>query len=879
MASLGLLGLYALSRSIAGNKQRDREKEAMKPVTYVRVDNKTVQLDEDNPDHKNAPVIGVKIGNNFISEPERFTPAVRDASGETVTVDEYRSRALENIEKAATSRDFGASLSTDPEKIPEMLGPKIVIPPVIGNISSRGGFKPIQTGTASKSAVVGGYDDKGKFTGWMSLTDYSAAYPNKQPTLQAMQEGNNISSLDKFKGLPDSSKQKASNTKGITSPVFTRILKNNDGPDQVEKYTIGSANTTVFGQLSDIHSKFTKYSHEFVGKKTNNPDVVKMRNFLVGLMVKDSIIDPVEGTDPSLAMSINYQDGVAYLKKFPEFKKIPGMIPALQFAQNRIAEDTLGKALQNIDNPLDENTSLPGQAKVGNNVFNFTVTFPHTLTKKNDLKDTATFIANDRVPQGSTEAQKNAAVEPLIEYVRKVDNMGNTRGVMKGEDGKKIPKPANQQHKLIFYNTLRTTPAAIGKGSLYPVFKKVVAPRMFRAKFGDVKTSVDDEQDIKNIYATDIATLPNGYQIGHRIIMNNQEGEVTNDDNTTLEKKIYDQFKQNQFVTTKTIQDFYADATNKKLYSATTISLLKRYKATYFNLDGTPNNISTAVGNVIMMKDGILYWLDTIKGAFGDLLPDSKRDDVFAPIKGMKDLRGGELTEQGMLESISENFYKRGKFGRNDTMNAQRQTEMRDIARGMKSSEETTRALAQRAYYRMMIAYQMAAAIQGGTGGRTISDQDVDNILKALGGASLTSSPEKEIAGIDAAMTLMQDIYQFNKHMSGTRAERNAALKHQEFITEGNPNGVMRSPMGITGAEAAVFIANSRGTTMNFGTGGATPDTTSNITDADVLQSYNTRQSIRGEKEYSSIDELKKAIGDTGFESEKQKIIKMSPQK
>ena len=399
MADLGLLGLYALSRSIAGNKQREREKEAMKPVTYVRVGNDTVQFDKDNPDHKNAPVIGVKIGNNFISEPERFTPAVKTPSGEIVTVDEYRGRALENIEKAATSRDFGASLSTDPEKIPEMLGPKIVIPPVIGNISSRGGFKPIQTGTASKSAVVGGYGADGKFTGWMSLTDYSVKYPNQQPTLQAMQENNNISNLDKFKGLPDSSKQKEKNVKGITSPVLTRILKNTNGPDQVEKYTIGSANTTVFGQLSDMHAKFTKYSHEFVGKKTNDPQVVKMRNFLVGLMVKDSIIDPVEGTDPSLAMSINYQDGVAYLKKFPEFKKIPGMIPALQFAQNRIAEDTLSKSLQNIDNPLDENTSLPGQAKVGNNVFNFTVTFPHTLTKKNDLKDTATFVANDRVPQ------------------------------------------------------------------------------------------------------------------------------------------------------------------------------------------------------------------------------------------------------------------------------------------------------------------------------------------------------------------------------------------------------------------------------------------------------------------------------------------------
>ena len=31
-----------------------------------------------------------------------------------------------------------------------------------------------------------------------------------------------------------------------------------------------------------------------------------------------------------------------------------------------------------------------------------------------------------------------------------------------------------------------------------------------------------------------------------------------------------------------------------------------------------------------------------------------------------------------------------------------------------------------------MLAYHIAAAIQGGTGGRTISDQDVQNILNAL---------------------------------------------------------------------------------------------------------------------------------------------------
>tara|TARA_Y100000361_G_C11072462_1_gene296438 strand:- start:179 stop:874 length:696 start_codon:yes stop_codon:yes gene_type:complete len=229
-----------------------------------------------------------------------------------------------------------------------------------------------------------------------------------------------------------------------------------------------------------------------------------------------------------------------------------------------------------------------------------------------------------------------------------------------------------------------------------------------------------------------------------------------------------------------------------------------------------------------------------------------------------------------MLESISETFYKRSDRGRNDRLFEQRKKEMSSIAKELKSDSATTRALAERKYYRMMIAYQMAAAIQGGTGGRTISDQDVDNILKALGGASLLSTPAKELAGIEAAMTLMQDIYQFNKHMSGSQAEKNAALKHMEFITEGNPNGVSRSPMVLNGLTAATFIANARGDRRMFGGMGAGGDQkTTNVNDADVLQSYNTRQEINGGKIYSSVDELKKAIGNTSFESERQKIIKI----
>ena len=66
---------------------------------------------------------------------------------------------------------------------------------------------------------------------------------------------------------------------------------------------------------------------------------------------------------------------------------------------------------------------------------------------------------------------------------------------------------------------------------------------------------------------------------------------------------------------------------------------------------------------------------------------------------------------------------------------------------------------------------------------------------------------------------------------------------------------------------------------MNFGTGGATPDATSNITDADVLQSYNTRQEINGKKPFKTVEEMKNAFEKEGknFDAEKRKIIKMSP--
>ena len=878
MASLGLLGLYALSRTVAGKKQREREEKARQPITYVRVGNETMEFDATNPDHKNAPRVGVLIGNTFVQEPETQTPAVRDpVSKEPVTIDQYRSRILDNLERVVKNEPemigdetTGFPTGYDPIKIRDSIRDprRIAIPQVIGNISSRGAFKPIQTGAVSKNTVVGGYN-KGKFTGWMSLTDYSIAYPNVKPTLQAEQEGNSITGVDKFKGLDDTTKNAMSMMdKGTVSPTFNIMIKDKNKKDQVHSFNFASENTTSFGQLQDIHSQFNAVSHHFKDLDPRDPKVEKLLGYLMPLLVKESEIKSPEVVGEGFRPQVNknYVDASEFLKGYSYFKNIPGIIPALQFAQSRISRKTFERRLNNIS-ATDNKKIMLGTAKVKNQIINFDIAYPKTLNKDGDLEKTASLVVNDLANDKATQEEKNAVLAPFIEYEYNRNNFGDIIDIKTDEGGIKIPKSAANQHALVFFNSLRV--GAAKTGFQYAVFKKLVQPRGYT-----LKTEANDELGVKTKYATMIASQANGYQIGHKLIMAFQD-RVVDQDNSSLEDKIYDSLNRKQQVSNKTQNDFYADAENKEQYAATTIRLLKLYKGTYFLPDGTPLDISTSFGNLVMAKDGVLYWVDKMKEFAGSFVDDDPKDK-FQPIKNTQDLQGKELTEASILGSISEGFYKRSEFGKSDSLYAQRQKELRTIAAGFKSSKEKTRALAQRAYYRMMIAYQMAAAIQGGTGGRTISDQDVDNILKALGGASLLSTPAKELAGIEAAMTLMQDIYQFNKHMSGSQAEKNAALKHMEFITEGNPNGVSRSPMVLNGLTAATFIANARGDRRMFGGMGAGGDQkTTNVNDADVLQSYNTRQEINGGKIYSSVDELKKAIGNTSFESERQKIIKI----
>ena len=875
MADPLLVGLYALSRSIAGDRQRKEEKKLNTPITYVRVGNKTVEFDEKNPEHKNAMVVGTRIGNQLISEPERFTPAVRTPTGETVTQDEYRSRVLDSIEQNEP-RLIGDETTGFPTGYSptEMRDPsRIIIPPVVGNISSRGGFTPIKTGSATKKDVVGKYFDKG-FSGWMTLDDFSAQYKGVTPTIQGTLEDGATEpyGLKSYAGLTQNGKNKSKFK--IKSPNFTFKILDKNGNSENNTFSFGSESTTNFGQLKDIHSIYSKYEHNFAALGVNDPQTMRLRNFLTPLLVEHSEIkeDRVEGDRPKL--NRNFVDASEALKQFPNFRNIPGMIPALSYAQSVISKKFFDKQIKSLTAPNDKNQTLHGSVKTPIANVNFDVRFPKTYQETEDYQKTASLIVNTVSADEATVEEKNATLEPLIQYEYEKNRFGDIIRIKTTPDGLKIPKAASEQHILKFMNFLRKNKAATG--TQFPVWMKLVHPRVYK----NIKSSPNDQQAVKNNYGLMIASLPNGYQIGHNLIMLFQDKITQNADNDPIETKIFNALSQRINISQKNQNDFYADSVNKTNYAATTIGLLKRYKGSYFRPDGTPFDISYGVGEVIMTKDGLLYWADVIKSYAGKFLDaddeQNKKDNFFKSIRNTEGtIRKGELSEAGMLESISETFYKRSDIGRDDALNAKRKRQISEIAKELQDKNEVTRALAQRKYYRMMIAYQMAAAIQGGTGGRTISDQDVENILNALGGMGAFSTPEKELAGIDAALTLMQEIYQFNKHLSGSPRERNAALKHQEFITEGNPNGILQSPMGMTGTQAALIIDQASGVGVNIIGNQPRKEEAKSITDAEVLEFINKRQIARGDNPFKSADEAKKALGDKRFENQKLRIKRL----
>ena len=177
------------------------------------------------------------------------------------------------------------------------------------------------------------------------------------------------------------------------------------------------------------------------------------------------------------------------------------------------------------------------------------------------------------------------------------------------------------------------------------------------------------------------------------------------------------------------------------------------------------------------------------------------------------------------------------------------------IIKESQSDKEITRKLAQRKYYKFMIAYQMAAAIQGGTGGRTISDQDVQNILSALnfgeGLLGLTSDFKHELATLEAARDMMDYLYKINDAKLDTSDPGRifAAFKFQELTADSDLSG-----LSLNSETIARYIEEQGSARMEKK--GSDITGALGMSEDAILQAYNTQRELLGQEPIGTFREI-----------------------
>jgi len=177
----------------------------------------------------------------------------------------------------------------------------------------------------------------------------------------------------------------------------------------------------------------------------------------------------------------------------------------------------------------------------------------------------------------------------------------------------------------------------------------------------------------------------------------------------------------------------------------------------------------------------------------------------------------------------------------------------KDAAKVAKAINEADNAekrlLAAREFHITVLAYELAAAIQGGTGGRTISDQDVALILGALRQGTFASQKSQK-AALFAARDMLKDIRTRATYLSSPNVLDNAAVAiADDFMTRAD---VIAQP--YTSVDAAMSYATNK-LNKALATG---ENAAANMSEADLLKAYNRALSLRKQPAVTELtDEIK----------------------
>ena len=271
--------------------------------------------------------------------------------------------------------------------------------------------------------------------------------------------------------------------------------------------------------------------------------------------------------------------------------------------------------------------------------------------------------------------------------------------------------------------------------------------------------------------------------------------------------------------------------------------------STYYipGMPQTPENLlsPTALSNLKLFGEGVKYYVGEAASLFG--IDVTNVSDMYRVVAGGRQ----------RLRSRREYW----DDSQRDAGDAIFREEIQDIQQRVLKGE-ITKQYAQREFYTLVLAYEVAAAIQGGTGGRTISDQDVALIFRGLR-QRWSDSPQTQVNALRAVESLLTRFRSRAQAMTGTQEQRAAWLIAEDLILKGggNPSSIYDIDYILAEFDSEYEAQSNR----------SQPTDDPNY-EAGLLKYINRNRKARGQSEFATIDE---ARNDSRFEDSetKYKII------
>ena len=306
-------------------------------------------------------------------------------------------------------------------------------------------------------------------------------------------------------------------------------------------------------------------------------------------------------------------------------------------------------------------------------------------------------------------------------------------------------------------------------------------------------------------------------------------------------------FKLQSVLKADSLAELQADNKARNQAFKNAVTFLKGSVQSYRNADGELIPFGAVAGQLVLTVDGILHFGGQILSPLLEKLYTG-----FSPFTAEADtlvntIRASALGENKIFTSfldlpVEQQRKEAARRGVDFETFRQQQKDARTelekefntlVTKEAKGGDDQSFRLAMRGYYRFMAAYAMASAMQGGTGGRTISDQDVLNFLKAFNQGNFFSDPATEEAVLKSILVQMEQQEYLTRKLSQGGPEAAAIFALQNF-----PDGDEAFNFTLNELSARVGVDMGKSGAGEDGQDGAAPKITNEAIHKRLIENF-----------------------------------------